>query len=177
MSPHPSERISRWWKEYNWKIEMCLSILWILQLEIIKFLCKTSSMQKNIIILSKYVLLVFTGILLLVLCSTIQHTKARQPGEYYYSSFLRNNYTVLSACLFLIVGLGIGYFFKLNPWFSGICLILIFPIVRFYEATIYRGSHNLIPLELIVYFLFALPGILGVYLGNFIFKRTAISKH
>ena len=112
-------------------------------------------MQKRLLQLSKYILLVFTGIILLILCRKIQPTAVRQSGEYYYSSFLRNNYTILSASLFLLVGILVGYFFKLNPWLVGLSLILIFPLVSFYEATIYRGSHNLIPFELIVYFLWA----------------------
>ena len=132
-------------------------------------------MRKNITSISKYIFLVFVGILLLILCSTIQHTAVRPPGEYYYSAFFRNNYTVPGALLFLMAGLLTGYFFKLNPWLSGLSLILIFPLVSFYEAIIYRGSHNLIPFELIIYFLFSLPGVLGVYLGKFISDRVAAS--
>src|SRR6478736_6559449 len=123
-------------------------------------------MSNTIMSILKYVFLIFIGLLLILLCSMFQQVEPPEAGEYYYSSFLRNNYTILSASLFLLVGILVGYFFKLNPWLVGLSLILIFPLVSFYEATIYRGSHNLIPFELIVYFLWALPGIAGVYLGR-----------
>jgi hypothetical protein len=124
----------------------------------------------------KYILLIFAGLLLLLVSSRIQHAGPPQAGEYYYSSFLINNYTLLTVCLFLLSGLLIGYYFKLNPWLSGVSLILVFPIAAFYEATVYRGSHNLIPFELVLYLLLSLPAIAGIYLGRFISYRTAISK-
>lgn len=125
-------------------------------------------MQNKLLQFSKYVLLVFAGVILLVLCSKIQPAGLRRPGEYYYSSFFRNNYTILSASLFVVVGIFVGYFSRLNPWLGGLSLIFIFPLVSLYEATIYRGSHNLIPFEMVIYFVWALPGIAGIYLGRFI---------
>ena len=133
-------------------------------------------MRKSIIQVLKYIVLIFAGILLVLFCSTIQHAALSQPGEYYYSGFLRNNYTVICASLFFIIGIVVGYFFRLNPWFSGLSLIFIYPMVSFYEATVYRGSHNLIPFELVVYFLFSLPGVFGVYLGRYVLRKIAISK-
>ncbi|MEJ7830066.1 MAG: hypothetical protein WKF91_17790 [Segetibacter sp.] len=133
-------------------------------------------MSNTIKLVSKFILLIFTGILIILLCRMIQHVSPPQVGEYYYSSILRDNYTVLSACVLFVVGLLIGYYVKLNPWLVGISLILIFPIVSFYEATIYRGSHNLIPFELVIHFLFSLPAVAGVYLGKFIERKKTIYK-
>jgi len=133
-------------------------------------------MLKIIIRIAKYILLIFVGLLILLLSSRIQHVEPPQAGEYYYSSFLRNNYTILSACIFLVVGLLIGYYFKLEPLLAGVSLILIFPITAFYESTVYRGSHNLIPFELVVYLLFSLPAIAGIYLGRLISNRITVSK-
>jgi hypothetical protein len=124
----------------------------------------------------KYILLIFVGLLLILVGSTIQHVQPPQAGEYYYSGFLTNNYTLLTACIFLIAGLLIGYYFKLHPWLSGFYLILIFPITAFYEAIVYRGSHNLIPFELVIYILYSFPAIAGTYLGRSISNRIAISK-
>jgi hypothetical protein len=133
-------------------------------------------MLKAITYLSRYLLLIFAGLLLMLFSSRIQHVAPPQAGEYYYSSFLRNNYSILTAGLFLLAGLIIGYYFKLNPWLAGISLILIFPITAFYEATVYRGSHNLIPIELVVYLIWSIPSIAGIYLGRFISHRIAISR-
>lgn len=126
--------------------------------------------------LSKYLFLVFLGFLLVLLCSTIQEVPPPPTGEYYYSGFLRNNYTVLTASIFLIVGLLIGRYFKLNPSLSGISLMLIYPITTFFEATVYKGSHNLIPFELLVYLLWSIPAIAGNYIGRYVSHRIALSK-
>jgi hypothetical protein len=122
-----------------------------------------------------YFVLFITGILMLFINSKIQQTAIPQPGEYYYSNFLRNNYSYISGSLLFLTGLISGYYFKSNPWVTGISLIAIFPITAIYEATIYRGSHNLIPLELAVHFLFALPAVIGAYLGRY-FKKIGPSK-
>ena len=120
----------------------------------------------------KYILLVFAGPLLILLGSILQQVPPPQSSEYYYSMFLLKNYTGLTAILFFLTGLLIGYYFKLNPWLSGICLVLIFPITIVYEASLDTTSHNLLPFELIVHFVFALPAIAGVYIGRFVFKKT-----
>jgi hypothetical protein len=70
-------------------------------------------------------------------------------GEYYYSYFFRLNFTLIARIIFFIIGLGAGYFFKLNPWLAGTCLILIFPATSLLEATIYKGSHNLLGFEFV----------------------------
>jgi hypothetical protein len=128
-------------------------------------------MSNTPMIILKYTLLIFIGALLILLCSTFQNFELPKAGQYYYSSFLRNNYTVFCAIIFLLVGVIIGYYFKLNPWYSGLFLTLIFPLTVLYEASIYRGSHNLLPFELVIYFIFSLPAIFGVYVGKFIFKE------
>ena len=119
----------------------------------------------------KYFLLIATGFLILFICSLFQNSVMPQKGEYYYSEFLRNNYTISAAVVFFIAGIPAGYFLKLNPWLTGICLILIFPVTSLYEATVYKGSHNLIPFEFVIHFLYALPGIIGAYAGGLLFKR------
>lgn len=122
----------------------------------------------------KYFLLVPAGLLLILFCSLLQHENAATPGEYYYSSFLQNNYTLLTGIVFLLAGFAAGYYFKLNSWVAGICFIFIFPLTSLYEGTVYKGSHNLLPFEFIIHFLFALPSLMGVYMGNFVSKLDNI---
>ena len=122
----------------------------------------------------KYLLLIPIGFALVWLCSLVQQVHSVQQGEYQYSSFLRNNYTVLTAIVFFIAGFIAGYFVKYNPWYGGLCIVLVFPLVSVYEATVYNGSHNLLPFELLIYFLYALPAVAGLYAGNFIFTRSKI---
>lgn len=123
-----------------------------------------------------YSILPVIGVLILVINSKIQQTDNPLPGEYYYSNFLRNNYSFISGSLFFLTGVAAGYYFKSNPWITGVSLISIFPIIAMYEATVYRGSHNLIPLELAVHFLFSLPAIIGTFLGKFIQKKFRVNN-
>ena len=41
---------------------------------------------------------------------------------------------------------------------------------------IYEGTHNLLGIEFIIYFLYALPSIIAVFIGTFIFKQIANRK-
>lgn len=124
-----------------------------------------------------YFILPFIGFLIFVINNIIQLTPAPLPGEYYYSNFLRSNYSFISGGLLFITGVIVGFHFKYNPWITGILLISCFPLTAIYEATIYRGSHNLIPFELAVHFLFALPAVTGTYLGQFIRNKKDKSNN
>jgi hypothetical protein len=123
-----------------------------------------------------YFLLVIIGVLIILLCSIMQEVPAPQKGEYFYSTFFRNNYTILAKTLFFTTGLFAGYFFQLNPWYAGICLNLIFPVTSIIESLVYRGSHNLIPIELAFHLWFALPFILAVAIGRFIYRQVEKRK-
>jgi hypothetical protein len=122
----------------------------------------------------KYILMIFAGLLLILLCSALQVTQVATPqfdDGYKYSRFLHTNYTGLTTILFFLTGFLIGYYFRLNPWLSGIFLVLIFPLTIVYEASVDITSHNLLPFELIIHFVYALPAIAGVYVGRFLFGR------
>ncbi len=134
-------------------------------------------MPKSLSLVLKYILLIVVGVALIFVASMLQTVTAPKPGEYYYSDFLRNNYTLLAGCLFFGTGVLIGFFLKLNPWLAGIALVAALPLASFYEASVYKGSHNLIPFELIIYFLFSVPAVAGVYLGRYFLRfRTKQNK-
>lgn len=123
-----------------------------------------------------YPVLVIIGILIILLSSLIQHVPERMKGEYYYSSFLRNNYSLLSNIFLCIIGFLCGYYLKLNPWFTGICLFLIFPLTSIIEGVVYKGSHNLIPFEFVFHFLMTLPTVIAVYIGRFVNNKVEKRK-
>jgi peptidoglycan/LPS O-acetylase OafA/YrhL len=116
------------------------------------------------------------GLLILLICSLIQHVHSPMEGEYYYSSFFRNNYTLLAKALFFIAGFLAGYFYRLNPWYTGLSLCMVFFVTSIIEATIYKGSHNLIPFEFAIYFILALPVVVAVYIGKFTRKQMVKQK-
>lgn len=120
---------------------------------------------------SFYFLLFVAGGLILVMNSIIERNGIPLPGEYQFSNFLRSNYSYISGSLFFLIGIIAGYYFKSNPWITGISLISIFPIIAIYEGIIYRGSHNLIPFEFVLHFLFSLPAVFGTYCGRFLIEN------
>lgn len=124
----------------------------------------------------KYILLIPAGLLIILVCSLFQHVHPSTPGEYYYSEFLRYNYTFFTGIVFFVAGLVPGYYFKLKPWLAGFCFILVFPLTSLYEGTVYRGSHNLLPFEFIIHFLFALPSIAGAHIGRSLSKLDNIGS-
>ncbi len=124
----------------------------------------------------KYFLLMLIGLGIIVCCSLFQHI-ATVPGEYHYSLFLGKNYlTIPAATIFFIVSIAIGYYWRLNPWLSGFCLFFILPLTSIVEASVYTGSHNLIPIEFISFFIFSLPSVIGVYIGKITFKQISKRK-
>lgn len=137
-----------------------------------KHLNNTSGIPK----LFKYLLLVIVSPGIIYCCNLFQHVTPTE-GEYYYSELLRGNYlTIPGVTFFFIAGLWAGYFWSLNPWLAGLCLFFIFPLTSLIEGIIFKGSHNLIPFEFIAFFLFALPSIIAVYLGKYMFKQVAKRK-
>ena len=91
----------------------------------------------------KYLLLAIIGLIVILISSLFQHINPVE-GEYHYSNILRENYpTIPSLIIFIIISLGVGYFWKLNPWLTGCSLFFIFPLTSLIESIIYRGSHNL----------------------------------
>ena len=125
--------------------------------------------------LFKYSMLTVLGLLIIFVCSLFQHVVIRLEQRD-FSHFLDYNFIKLAGIIFFILGLFIDYFSPLNPWYAGICLFLVFPLTSLIEITIDKSSHNLIPFEFIMHFLYALPSIIAVFIGRFIFRQIAKQK-
>jgi hypothetical protein len=124
----------------------------------------------------QYLFLILVGLLLILLVSIILETPATAPGAFHYSSFLKNNFGVLACILFFIAGVVIGYLMNLIPWLAGLCLVLVFPLTHIYEVIIDQTNAHLIPSEFLTYLLYALPAIIGAYLGKWISDRVEKSE-
>ena len=123
----------------------------------------------------KYIILGVLGLLIVFVSSLFQ--KVVIPIEQRdFSHFLNYNFTKVAGCIFLIIGLLIGYFSRLNPWYVGLSLFSIFPLTSLAESIINKGSHNLIPFEFIMYFIYSLPTIFAVYIGKFILGQVGNRK-
>jgi hypothetical protein len=122
-----------------------------------------------------YIILSTLGLLILLLCNLFLSLPTSKFPEYHYSNLFRDNYTHLGVALFFITGFLAGYFYKLSPLIGGLSLCLVFPITAVIEAIIYPGSHNLIPFEFAIHFVFALPPVLAIAIGRFAYKQ--VIKH
>ncbi|BFG69478.1 hypothetical protein KACHI17_03590 [Sediminibacterium sp. KACHI17] len=119
-----------------------------------------------------YLSLSISGVLVLWLYAILFTANDRVPGtEYYYSGTLNDGFNIYTGVLFFLIGIIVGYFSNANIWMAGISSILCLPLIALYEATIYKGSHNLIPFELLFYFAYSLPAVAGTYLGKKIPSR------
>ena len=119
----------------------------------------------------RYFLLMAIGVIIIVLFSLFQHVASSPGGEYYYSTFIGRNFKLPAKISFIITAFLVGYFWKLNPRHAGLSLFFIFPFTSLVEAIVYKGSHNLIPFEFVMFFVYALPSIIAVYLGKFTFRQ------
>lgn len=127
---------------------------------------ENNKQNKNIIYV--YLLLAVVSISILYLSSKIENISISTLNEYYYSKSLRTSYSIEVASLFLFTSFITGFFYKVNPWIVGVSMISVFLFATFYEMTVFKGSHNLLPAELVIYFFFSLPSILGSYLGLYL---------
>lgn len=124
--------------------------------------------KKNMNKIYIYLILVVISITILYVSSQIQNIRKSTLNEYYYTKSLRSSYTIFVASLFFIISFISGFLYKVNPWIVGISMNSIFLLATFYEMTVFKGSHNLLPAELVIYFFISLPSILGSYLGLYI---------
>ncbi len=124
----------------------------------------------------RYVLLAVTGVMIMVLCASFQDTPMPANGEYLYSAFFRGNYTLPAQILFIVAGFVAGYVYRLNPLLAGFSLFLFFPVTAIWEAINYKGSHNLMPMEFVMFFLYAIPSIIAAFLGRRMHSRSARNK-
>ena len=116
------------------------------------------------------------GITILLMHHVIVDLPEPAPGQYYYSKLAAGNYTWVSAALFLIAAVAIKHFNAGNPFAIGFGMVLIFPLISVAEATVYRGSHNLIPFEFAMHMLWALPSLAGAFGYQLVRKFTSAKE-
>lgn len=108
--------------------------------------------------------------LILIINIKVENLDQSNFGEYYYSTLLRTSYNFIAVCLFFLLGLTFGLLFRVKSFIVGFSTSSIFLLATVYEMTFFRGSHNLLPFELIIYLTFSLPSIFGTELGLYLKK-------
>ena len=126
--------------------------------------------------LLQFVASTIAGAAILFLLRFVQTSPPPQPGEYYWSTFFRNDLSWLALLLFALLAFAACYAWQWNACITGFGLISVLPIITIVESTVYRGSHNLIPFEIIVYAFYALPGFTGALLGAYLARRKFMQR-
>ncbi len=119
-----------------------------------------------------YLLALVGGLAIMGFAILVLRQPKPSPGEYYWATLFRNHYGILTVALQIAAGFVLGRRFRPNPILIGLCLTAIFPITSIVEAAVYRGSHNMIPIELLVYFLWALPAMVASFLGGWLARQA-----
>jgi hypothetical protein len=92
--------------------------------------------------------------------------------SYFVSEWLESNYfALITQAVLIAVGYHLAYRWHASPWVVGVAMMLPFPVATFYEITLDRTSHNMLPFEIIVWVpLVALPTI-GALVGRMMLRR------
>ena len=75
-----------------------------------------------------------------------------------------------SLGLLFLSGFGVKLLSKLSGWKIGLTTMAFFPIMAILEMFVVSGSHNLFPIEFILYAVYSVPGIIGAYIAQGIQK-------
>jgi len=98
-------------------------------------------------------------------------------GDYNFISIVNYTYKnvlfMQAVILLFILGITMGMFIGKHLLLYGLLSVTIFPCVALYEIILDKTSHNLWPVEFIIYFIFSIPVIVGAFLGKVI-KNKAV---
>ena len=114
---------------------------------------------------------VATGAGILALHALLQMTPAPDPGEYFLTDLARAQLGPLSISLALLLAVALGFVWLVPPPVVGLSMVATFPMIALYEATVFRGSHNLIPIEFAIVALWSVPLILAAAVGRWTARR------
>ena len=73
----------------------------------------------------------------------------------------------LSALLLLVSGLFLGSLVPKRPLLVGVCTMSAFPLMALAEMIVAPASHNMWPLEILIYGVLTVPAIVGAFAGRF----------
>lgn len=75
-----------------------------------------------------------------------------------------------SVGLLFLTGFGIKLLNKLSGWKIGLSTMALFPVMAILEMFVDSTSHNLFPIEFILYAVYSIPAIIGAYIAQGIQK-------
>jgi hypothetical protein len=132
----------------------------------------STSLRKNLITLGVGCV---AGVAIFALHHLVLGPALPAKGEYFFTNLIKVNYTWSTAVVFAVAAAAISRLSDASPFIIAAGTVLVFPLATFYEASAYRGSHNLLPFEFIMWAVYALPALLGALIEGGV--RRAARKH
>jgi hypothetical protein len=112
------------------------------------------------------------GMLALALQFWVFSSALPQRGEYFLTELARGQVGVVSIPVMIAVAFVLGFFARTSAVLIGLSMAAVFPAIAVYEATRYRGSHNLIPFELLAVAVCTVPLMLVAWFGRVMARRA-----
>ena len=93
-------------------------------------------------------------------------------GEYFLTRLAQSLVGFVSLPLAGIMAVAFGFYTRAHVVLIGLAMAAVFPAIAVYEGTRFRGSHNLIPFELAMIAVCAVPLMLAAWLGRGLARRA-----
>lgn len=93
-------------------------------------------------------------------------------GEYFLTRLAQSLVGFVSLPLAGFMAVAFGYFTRAHVALIGLAMVAVFPVIAVYEMTRFRGSHSLIPFELAMIAVCAVPLMLAAWLGRRLARRA-----
>jgi hypothetical protein len=95
-----------------------------------------------------------------------------RAGEYFLTQLAQSLVGFVSLPLAGFLAVALGYFTRAHIAVIGLAMVAVFPAIAVYEMTRFRGSHNLIPFELAIIAVCAVPLMLAAWFGRRLARRA-----
>jgi hypothetical protein len=83
-----------------------------------------------------------------------------------FATAIKNLSIFPTAVLLIIAGFIVGYLKSEIWWLLGFATIMLFPVAAVCEMVLYPKTHNLWPVEMLLYGILSIPPIIGALLGS-----------
>jgi hypothetical protein len=82
-----------------------------------------------------------------------------------------DGFTGFTALCLIISGITLGFLNPKRPWLWGLLTMSLFPVIAIIEMSGNPYSHNIWPIEFVMYAILSFPAIIGAFIGVFMKKN------
>ncbi|MCX5761134.1 MAG: hypothetical protein NTW72_06455 [Gemmatimonadetes bacterium] len=95
-----------------------------------------------------------------------------RAGEYFLTRLAQSLVGIVSLPLAGFMAATFGLLTRAHVALIGLAMVAVFPAIAVYEATRFRGSHNLMPFEFAMIAVCAVPLVLAAWIGRRLARRA-----